>query len=382
MSLRGIALSAGLAFIAPTLLYAADDTVPDKGRRRLTALFESAAATASEGTVRITSNKKDIALGTIVSKDGYILTKGTELLAKANKLKPSLTAELRDGSTFDIEVKGYSPATDLMLLKVDAEVLKPVEFTASKVIEPGDWVAVTGFKDRTLRGEPNTIESIAVGVLSAPARNLYMQEALVENGNRGYLGIVFEFSGDANNTRIEDIKNESAKRAGLKKGDQIVGVNEADVTSRQDIFQVMNETRPGQLLEVKIKRKVKAGDDEELTYKFNTIPYAIMDRGAMQNTMGGQLSDRRTGFPKVIQHDTRLSPKECGGPLVDHEGRVIGINIARAGRVETWALPAEVVAKSLKELQDGKHPFPKAETAVKTSTKPEAPKEKSGPSDR
>ena len=45
---------------------------------------------------------------------------------------------------------------------------------------------------------------------------------------------------------------------------------------------------------------------------------------------------------------------DCGGPLVDLSGKVIGINIARAGRTETYALPADVVQALLGPLENGK----------------------------
>ncbi len=369
MSLKTWLLVAGLGLISSSSVFAADD-IQDKGRKLLPRLFESAAANAAEATVRITSGNKDVILGTVMSKDGYILTKGSDLLLKANTPKPNLSAQLRDGSTFDIEIKGYQSSTDLMLLKVDAEALRPVSIVPGKSTDEGDWLAITGVKSNAKNGEPDSIDVISVGVLSAPSRRLYGQEASIENGNRGYLGIMFEFSGDIRNTKIEEVKNDSARRAGLKKGDAIVGLEDIKVENREDLFKFMNDTKPGQSIQVKVKRKdTKGGDDEVLTFKFNTIHSALMDRGTMQNTMGGMLSDRRTGFPKVIQHDTRLAPKECGGPLVDLEGRVIGINIARAGRVESWALPAETINTAYKELKDGKHPFPKPAEVAKA--KPE-----------
>ena len=45
-----------------------------------------------------------------------------------------------------------------------------------------------------------------------------------------------------------------------------------------------------------------------------------------------------------------LKPKDCGGPLVDLSGKVVGVNIARAGRVETLALPADTVEAIVKRL--------------------------------
>jgi serine protease Do len=39
---------------------------------------------------------------------------------------------------------------------------------------------------------------------------------------------------------------------------------------------------------------------------------------------------------------------------VDLDGKVVGINIARAGRTETYAVPAEAVRQLLPELMSGK----------------------------
>jgi serine protease Do len=53
----------------------------------------------------------------------------------------------------------------------------------------------------------------------------------------------------------------------------------------------------------------------------------------------------------AFQHDTVLRPADCGGPIVDLDGRVIGFNIARAGRTESYALPAVEVNKVLDQLR-------------------------------
>ncbi|MEX2027294.1 MAG: S1C family serine protease, partial [Pirellulaceae bacterium] len=72
----------------------------------------------------------------------------------------------------------------------------------------------------------------------------------------------------------------------------------------------------------------------------------------------------------AIQHDTVLKPSECGGPIVDLSGKVVGINIARGGRVESYALPATLVRSLLPDLMSGKlNPNPQTE-AVADGTKP------------
>ena len=75
-----------------------------------------------------------------------------------------------------------------------------------------------------------------------------------------------------------------------------------------------------------------------------------MDRSEFQNNLGGRLSVRRFGFPLALQHDTVLRPVDCGGPVVDLDGRVVGFNIARAGRTESYLIPTGAVHAILGEL--------------------------------
>ena len=107
---------------------------------------------------------------------------------------------------------------------------------------------------------------------------------------------------------------------------------------------------PGDQIELLIKR-----GSEELTKSAVLGNHAQIfdmedDRAAFQNSLGGQLSERRYGFPSVIQHDSVLKPEECGGPIVDLDGKAVGINIARAGRVESYALPASLVREAVKKM--------------------------------
>jgi serine protease Do len=83
------------------------------------------------------------------------------------------------------------------------------------------------------------------------------------------------------------------------------------------------------------------------------------NRSDFQNRLGSELSTRRTGFPLILQHDAVIKPTECGGPLVDLDGRVIGINIARAGRTETYAIPGEAIPPLLAKLMPEKIKTPR-----------------------
>jgi S1-C subfamily serine protease len=63
------------------------------------------------------------------------------------------------------------------------------------------------------------------------------------------------------------------------------------------------------------------------------------------------LSLRRNGFPKVFSHDGGIAPEQCGGPVVDRFGQIIGVNVARADEVQTFAIPSGVVQKLVAELK-------------------------------
>lgn len=63
-----------------------------------------------------------------------------------------------------------------------------------------------------------------------------------------------------------------------------------------------------------------------------------------------RVSRRRNGFPACLQHDADLEPEDCGGPLIDIDGTLIGINIARGSHSAALAIPAETVRQLVHEL--------------------------------
>ncbi|MFO0852195.1 MAG: S1C family serine protease [Gemmataceae bacterium] len=332
-------VAVGCAFL---LLSAPAVAQTDRGKDRLPRLFVPAIAAAAESTVKVMCDGRDSALGTVVSADGLILTKGSELHG-------AITVSLRDGSVYDARQVGYHRPTDLALLRVEADGLKPVTFADPKAVEVGSWVAAPGLK----------AEPVAVGVLSAAARKLpndpNSQEGRIENSNKGYLGIFLADVEDVEGVMVRDIDPKgSAARSKLRPRDIIVELGEKPVANRQTLLELLDGYRPGDTVDLKVRR-----GDEDVTVKIKLGSRTELDRGDFQNAMGSKLSGRRTGFPAVIQHDSVLDPAQCGGPLVDLDGRVLGINIARAGRVESWALPADVIVPVLRGLKEGKFPVSK-----------------------
>ena len=122
------------------------------------------------------------------------------------------------------------------------------------------------------------------------------------------------------------------------------------VGETQELRDRIRRCKPGETVSVTVLR----GDQElAFTIQLGTNNHAV-ESG--QENVWGELSEVRSGFQTVLQHDTVLLPKQCGGPVVDLSGKVLGVNIARAGRVETLALPAAEVQQLVTRLLQASQP--------------------------
>jgi serine protease Do len=311
-----------------------DENVPAKTSTQFLAAFREVIVPASRSTVRIQCGGKDSALGTVVGAEGWVLT-------KASELKSSPVCKLRDGRELPALVVGVHEPTDLALLKIEAKGLTPVEWRSSKEVAVGNWLASPGLSDSPL----------AVGVASVATRAITGRELSPPSPDSGFLGVTIEPG--KNGVKITSITpGSAASKAGLKVDDVILAVSGKTTEDPDALLSRLSRTKPGDVVTLRVRR-----DEEELEMKA-TLEKRPMDqrqgRGEFQNRLGSELSQRRTGFPNILQHDTVLRPADCGGPLVDLDGKVVGINIARAGRTESYAIPTEIVATLLPELKTGK----------------------------
>ncbi len=96
--------------------------------------------------------------GVIVSDDGLVLT-NNHVIEGAEELEVQLT----DGRTYAAEVLGADPATDIAVLKIDAQGLKPARLGDSDDLQVGDWVLAMG----SPFGLSNTVTA---GIVSATGR--------------------------------------------------------------------------------------------------------------------------------------------------------------------------------------------------------------------
>ena len=75
--------------------------------------------------------------GVIISEDGYI----NHVIDSATKVR----VKLNDGRVFDAKIIGADPATDVALIKVEAEGLPTLPFGSSDDLRLGEWVLAIGY---------------------------------------------------------------------------------------------------------------------------------------------------------------------------------------------------------------------------------------------
>ena len=115
-----------------------------------------------------------------------------------------------------------------------------------------------------------------------------------------------------------------------------------------EFIKSVSSQRPGDVIRIEFLRN---GRKRETTAKLKSreeMPRYHFNPGQFY-PQGGKLSKNRTGYPRVLQHDMPITPQQCGGPVVDLDGRILGINIARAGRTKTYAIPSNDVKRLLSE---------------------------------
>ncbi|WP_437225812.1 S1C family serine protease [Planctomicrobium sp. SH661] len=302
--------------------------------QRMRYAFREVVRQASEWTVSVRADGKQVALGTVVGDDGWILT-------KASQINKATQVQLADGRQFPIDSVRHYQKLDLALLKINATDLKVVLWE-KKDPEAGVWMITSGMA-------PDFV--IGVGVLSAP------RYQVPRSDTHGYLGV--ELTGDQLPKIKKVFANSGASNAGLKEGDLVLEIDQRSITTSEQLMKTLKGYRPGDTLSLRVRRS-----EEEFAYSVTLMhQYGdFLSRMAFQNQMGGELSYRRDDFEAVYQHDSVIGPEECGGPVVNLDGLAMGINIARAGRTETYALPADLIEPLIEQLKQGtSSPLPTSE---------------------
>ncbi|MGB7328293.1 MAG: S1C family serine protease [Rubripirellula sp.] len=291
----------------------------------MTRLIRPISDSVQYSVAQVLSGGRPVALATIVSSDGYLLTKRSELSGDPIRIR------LYDGRLYPARVAAVRRRNDLALLRIDAPIkLTPLKMedylppVASFLISPG----------RT--GRP-----VGIGVLGVQPRKIE---------HKGRLGVLLVDNADGRALVDEVHPNSGADSAGVARGDLIVAINGHREVSKNSVMETLRGMFPGEDVRLTILRPGKTQGLETMEMDARIRDLNMMRESENDSRVNGPRNDRLSGFDRVIQHDTVLDPDECGGPILDTSGRVIGINIARAGRVVSYALPSSLVMTELASM--------------------------------
>jgi serine protease Do len=288
------------------------------------AKHRSSVGPSRASVVAVLSGDVQVALGSVIAAQGWILT-------KASELPPQPKCRLWDGKLVEAQVVGADPAFDLALLKVDlddlkavtwADALSPKAGTILAAVDSGELplaVGVVSVERRSLTDASPPEYSLPLRILAAPPAIFGKEEQ-----GHGYV--------------VEKTRG-LALSAGILPGDLLKTLADRPVHSHKDLAACVQGMMTGDRVAVTLSR---SGRRLELS----------LPLGSEEAASGG--SFRADDFPTVFEHDVPLLPHECGGPILDLDGRALGITIARVGPHGCLAIPGDCVLRLLPDLQSGK----------------------------
>lgn len=244
--------------------------------------------------------------GIIYNDSGYIITKSS-LLTDFEKIKVTLC----DNREFDAKYIGTDEHTQLAILKIDAENLHPAIIGNSFQVKLHSLVMVLGnsmgISPFASFGLVNGFTNNGMFILSAPINPgnsgspvinsageiigiitaqldadvsmmgpafldysyqsgialpinevVHLADEIIkmQKEQKGWLGITFNSDSLAHNKLILDVvvPGSPAERAGLKRGDRILKVNESFLHNTEMVREIIEKTSPGQLVSINFVR--------------------------------------------------------------------------------------------------------------------------------
>lgn len=294
--------------------------------RTVPVISDAVAKVCRERTVEIFQGERleRIVLGTLLDQQ-HVATKLSELLPDA-----PIHCRFADGSkTLSTLVKS-KVALDFCILKLS---------TSQEDVTALDSVGVdeTGLLFRPIAASIGTDGQVRSGLLT---RVQHVEPSLI-----GKLGAVLEVDRVARAVRVMSVApNSTAANARLLTGDRISGLCEQPMSSLDEVASILNSRQPGDWIRFQWERDAML---QSTSAQLQHDPGERFERTEFLDGRSGRVSERRSGFEGVYQHDAALAPDQCGGPLCDLSGRIIAINIARRARESTLAVPLDEVLNEL-----------------------------------
>lgn len=284
---------------------------------------------AGQSTVWVWANGRQVAVGTVVGDGTQVLTKWSQVALA----KTPIQVVDGNGTTGTAVVSGVYQDDDVAVLQVEGATFEPIAWTDEAAPPIGGFLVASGPGESPLKA----------GVVAVAERTL-------RESDQAFIGVSIKSLDDRSGVRVEEIDERGgADEAGIREGDVITAIAGEPVTSSYEMRTVLLNHAPGDVVAVSLLRK---GETLELEVELTGRPeFPGLSEARLRHMrrMGGRISVVGDGFPTAIQTDMQLKPEECGGPVVDLDGRVIGLSISRTDRTRSFILPASRVRELLTE---------------------------------
>jgi serine protease Do len=266
--------------------------------------------------------------GTVIGDGRQVLTKWSEVMLYVD----SLSVVAGNAKTVNAKVTGVYPDDDLAVLQLeDPAGFTPVKWDTSDSPHLGRFIIAAAPGDR----------APTLGVVAVETRSLRTKD-------QAFLGVELDGNFNGPGVRIRKIEAAGAAQiAGLLEGDVILKVAGKGVNSAFEMRTSLNGHGPGESIELVYDRDGKQITIQLVLKERPEFPQAMNSRLETMRRMGTDLSAVTTDFPSAMQTDMPIDRRACGGPVVDLDGKVIGISIARTDRTASLIIPSTSVVSLL-----------------------------------
>ncbi|MGD7652968.1 MAG: PDZ domain-containing protein [Verrucomicrobiales bacterium] len=327
-SIVAVALLATAAFAQDDipLLRPEERQAVDNQADQFNGALENSLSEAAKSTVRIWSGNRRLAYGTVVGDGSQIITKWSELVGAPRRIR----VEAFDGQVRDVDPSGVFQDEDIVVLDLIGPPLTPVKWS-DKSPKLGSFVTAP-----QPSGQPASF-----GVVSVLERSL-------RDSDHAFIGIVGAVGFDGSGVKIHEVTPKSgAAAAGLKPGDIILKVNNRPISGLLELKNSLVDVKPGDTVNLIVKSSNGESSVPVTLGNRPELPNYLGDRLRTMEGMGTDQSRVRDSFTNVIQSDMRPNPDQIGGPVVNLDGEVIGITMARATRTRSFIMPSAAVQNML-----------------------------------
>lgn len=295
---------------------AGDARLPDPSRdapARLDGLG-SLAGPVSGSVAIIEADGGPRAFAVAVRGDGLFVTKGSEV-----GFASPLIASHRERRV-PAERIAYDADADLLLLRAESLELPEPHWRRTGEPAPGSLLLNVG----------DNGEILSTGTVALEGSR---QEDI---DGRPFLGLAWRSDRDGGMRVQSVVPGTPAARAGVRRGDLILSIDGEPVGSDRTLADWIAERRMGERLRLELAR----GEQ--------TMTVSIMLDRRHPSIRARERGNTRSAISRVVPHRTQVwkqdgvvAPEQCGSPVVDLDGRVVGINAARLDRTATVVMPAE-----------------------------------------